>query len=401
MKKPMQADPIPLTRTPGSDTDSRGTASREDPGIFHPGPSLLDLDHDKWAAWLRQRKEPRFRQAQIEHWIYRKFADRFSSMTDLPPALRGELEQEFSVLPLELETYSVSETGDTLKALFRLQDGEFIEAVLMLYNRRQTLCISSQAGCAMGCSFCATGLGGLSRNLTAGEIVGQVLFLSRILACPHQFHVKLKTQRTRVSNIVYMGMGEPLHNYEAVWSSIRTLVSQQYYGLGARHVTVSTIGLVPQIRAMAQEPIPVRLAVSLHAPNDQLRQQLVPPAQRWRLDTLMDAVRHYLNATNRRVTFEYVMLKGVNDDPALGKELGRLLRGMLCHINLIPFNPIPGDSFRASSDDQIRNFAAQVRAFGLPVSIRVRRGVKMAAGCGQLQLRREGQLVKAESIHSR
>ncbi len=352
-----------------------------------PQSSLLDLASDAWAVWLRHQGEPRFRQGQIEDWVYRKYVDRFSAMTNLPPALREKLEQEFAVLPLELETYSVSENGDTLKALFRLHDGEYIESVLMLYDKRQTLCISSQAGCAMGCKFCATGLGGLSRNLTSGEIVGQVLFLSRLLARPHEFGVTLQTRQSRVSNIVFMGMGEPLHNYDAVWSAIRSLVAPQYYGLGARQVTVSTIGLVPQMLAMAQEPIPVRLAVSLHAPDDQLRAQLIPPARRWQLAAILDAVRRYVAATNRRVTFEYVMLEGVNDDPALGTRLGKLLRGLLCHVNLIPFNPIPGDTFRAPSDRHIQNFAALVRAHGIPVSVRVRRGVKMDAGCGQLRLR--------------
>lgn len=387
MKDPMQSDPlaIPLSQVVPSATH-RIPCPEEAPHGRQKS-SLLDLAPDAWAAWLRQRGEPRFRQSQIENWVYHRYVDRFAAMTNLPPALRVQLDLEFAVLPLMLETHSVSANGDTLKALFRLQDGEYVESVLMLYDKRQTLCISSQAGCAMGCKFCATGLGGLSRNLTAGEIVGQVLSLSRMLVQPHEFGVTLKTQQSRVSNIVFMGMGEPLHNYDAVWSSIRSLVSKRYYGLGARHITVSTIGLVPQMLAMAQESIPVRLAVSLHAPDDQLRTQLVPPAQRWNLEAILDAVRRYIQATNRRVTFEYVMLAGVNDDPALGRKLGKLLRGLLCHVNLIPFNPIPGDTFRSPSDKHIQDFAAQVRAYGLPVSIRVRRGVKMDAGCGQLRLR--------------
>ncbi len=388
MKRPLStaaSRPLPLSQTIPTATQPDNTS----PGAIKT--SLLDLPPDTWTSWLHHRQEPPFRRTQMEDWIYRKYVDRFAAMTNLPPALRTQLAQEFAVLPLELETYSVSRRQDTLKALFRLQDGESVEAVLMLYDKRQTLCISSQAGCAMGCQFCATGLGGLSRNLTPGEIVGQVLFLSRLLAYPQLFDIHLKAHRARVSNIVYMGMGEPLHNYEAVWSSIRMLVSPHLYGLGARHVTVSTIGLAPQIVAMAREDLPVRLAVSLHAPNDALRTQLVPPAQRWKLKALLHAVKRYIQATNRRVTFEYVMLAGVNDDLSLAVQLGELLRGLLCHVNLIPFNPIPGDTFQSSTDDHIREFAMQVRACGLPVSVRVRRGISMDAGCGQLRLRTESQ----------
>lgn len=355
-------------------------------------PNLLDLGTDGLAALMTRLGEPNYRIRQIEHWVYRKFTDRFANMSNLPPGLRRILDSHYTVLPLALDTLQVSRTGDALKVLFRLEDGAQIEAVLMLYDRRQTLCISSQVGCAMGCRFCATGLDGLARNLTPGEIMGQVLYLSMMLARPEVWDLDLKASGTRVSNIVYMGMGEPFHNYDAVWHSIRTLVSGRYYGLGARNITVSTVGLAPQILAMAQEKLPVRLAVSLHAPNDTLRAQIVPPARRWSIQDILAAVCTYIGRTNRRVTFEYVMLEGWNDDPALGTELGRLLHGLLCHVNLIPFNPIPGDQFRAAPAARIQAFAAHVQAEGIPVSIRVRRGIEMDAGCGQLRKRESAAL---------
>ena len=349
--------------------------------------SLLDLDADGLVELAGRMGEPAYRARQMEHWLYRKFVRSSQEMRNLPRPTRDWLERHCTVMPLALEWLVASRDRDTVKVLFRLPDGECIEAVLMLYDRRQTLCISSQAGCAMGCTFCATGLDGLTRNLTPGEIVGQVLFLSRLLAEPGDHGVSLNPSSRRVSNIVFMGMGEPFHNYEAVWSAIRTLVSPDRYGLGARGITVSTIGLPARIEAMADEPLPVNLAVSLHAPHDELRAQIVPPARRWPLGTLLEAVRLYTEKTNRRVSFEYVMLDGINDHPELADQLAHRLRGLLCHINLIPFNPIPGDRYGATPDDRIRQFASRIRKAGLPVSIRLRRGIEMDAGCGQLRAR--------------
>lgn len=349
--------------------------------------SLLDTSPQDLAADFLHRREPDYRLQQVRDWVYKGLASGFSEMTNLPSDLRSSLAETYDVWPLKLETHSVSKKKDTLKVLFRLNDGESVEAVLMLYNRRQTLCISSQVGCAMGCTFCATGLDGLTRNLTPGEIVGQVLALARILGRQEQYGFSLQAHRSQVSNIVFMGMGEPFHNYAAVWDSIQTLVSLDYFGLSPRNITVSTVGLAPQIRKMALEPLPVRLAISLHAPNDELRAQIVPPAKRWPISEILLATRKYVEKTRRRVTFEYVMLDGLNDSPSLGSDLGHLLRGLNCHVNLIPFNPIPGDLFQPSSAARTQAFAAAVNDSGIPTTVRVRRGIEMDAGCGQLRKR--------------
>lgn len=350
-------------------------------------PALLDLSHADMADILARKGQPSFRVTQLRKWIYQDLAADFSEMSNLPRSLRQDLGSEYALWPVSLDTYTVSRSGDTLKGLFRLPDGECVEAVLMLYDRRQTLCISSQAGCAMGCSFCATGLDGLTRNLTPGEIVGQALALARLLARRKELGLDLAASNSHVSNIVFMGMGEPLHNYRAVWSAIRTLCSADGFGMSPRHVTVSTVGLTPRIREMAEEGASVRLAVSLHAPNDELRSRIVPPSRRWPLGDLLEASRFYAERSGRRVTFEYVMLRDLNDAPELGAELGRRLRGLNSHVNLIPYNPIPGDPHQPSSEGRTREFAAAVRRHGVSATIRVRRGIEMEAGCGQLRRR--------------
>ncbi len=360
-------------------------------------PSLLDVTPSALTAALVERGEPAYRAKQVQHWIYRRFAADFAEMTNLSGGLRQSLADTYAVWPLRLGPYTVSRHRDTLKALFQLQDGEAVEAVLMLYDRRQTLCISSQVGCAMGCTFCATGLDGLTRNLTAGEIVGQVLGLARMLGRRAELGLPLDARQSHVSNIVFMGMGEPLHNYAAVWEAVRTMAAPDLFGLSPRNITISTVGLVPQIRTMAQEPLPVRLAISLHAPNDALRARLVPPARRWPIAEILGAAQEYTRRTQRRVTFEYVMLQRVNDDPHLGMELGRRLQGLHCHVNLIPFNPIPGDTFQSSSLARMQAFAAAVKRSGIATTIRVRRGIEMEAGCGQLRRRLLRQPPAADS----
>ncbi len=359
--------------------------------MTHVKPSLLDVSPSELTSALTRAGEPAYRIKQVQDWIYQDLVSDFSEMTNLPVHLRQALAEAYDIWPLSLDIYTVSRNRNTLKALFRLQDGECVEAVLMLYDRRQTLCISSQVGCAMGCTFCATGLDGLTRNLTAGEIIGQVLALASMLRRRQELELPLDAYRSHVSNIVFMGMGEPFHNYKAVWDSVRSLTAPHFFGLSPRNITISTVGLVPQIRAMAHEPLPVRMAISLHAPNDELRSQIVPPARRWPIAEILEAVRNYTDHTGRRVTFEYVMLNDLNDDPRLGMELGRRLRSLNCHVNLIPFNPIPGDVFQPSPANRIQAFAAAVNQAGITTTIRVRRGIEMEAGCGQLRKRIELQ----------
>ena len=354
-------------------------------GVPPIGGSLLDCSLQELTETVQATGAPAYRARQIHEWIYRKYARSFEEMTNLPRAMRADLAARATLTPLEPVTRRVSKAGDTQKALFQLPDGETVEAVLMLYDRRRTLCISSQAGCAMGCTFCATAQGGLRRNLTAGEIVAQVLFFAHYLR-DADAGPKMRVKRpTTVTNIVLMGMGEPMHNYENVWTAIRRLTAADGFGLGARHITLSTVGLIPMIDRMADEGIQVNLAVSLHAPNNDLRSKLVPPSRRYPVDELLASVRRYIAKTNRRVTFEYALMRDVNDSPALAEDLADKLRGILCHVNLIPLNPIPNSPFQPTSDRDAQRFAEILRAGGVSTTVRIRRGIEIDAGCGQLR----------------
>jgi len=369
-----------VTRT----APSRPTASATDGNGLR---DILDESVEQIAAQLEVWGERPFRARQIWQWLYRHVADRFSAMDNLPVALRRRLAETYSLQPLRPLLTEVSADRLSRKVLFSLPDGATIEAVLMFYRKRRTLCISTQAGCAMGCPFCATGLGGFVRNLTPGEIIAQVLYFARWLDDPQADGPAAAPvpRPTRVTNIVFMGMGEPFANYDAVWTAIRRLTDDQGFNLAARHMTISTVGLVPGIRRMAQEPLQVNLAISLHAPNDALRDRLIPVNQRYPLTTLLAAVRAYIAATNRRVTFEYAMMRDLNDSPALAEALARLLQGMLAHVNLIPLNPVAGSLYQPSSAERIRAFLAVLRAHHIPATLRLRRGVEIGAGCGQLK----------------
>ena len=254
----------------------------------------MDCSLKELTETVQATGAPAYRARQIHEWIYQKYARSFEEMTNLPRAMRADLAAKAMLMPLEPITRRVSKAGDTQKVLFQLPDGETVEAVLMLYDRRRTLCISSQAGCAMGCTFCATAQGGLRRNLTAGEIVAQVLFFAHYLRNADE-RPKMRVKRpTTVTNVVFMGMGEPMHNYENVWTAIRRLTAADGFGLGARHITLSTVGLIPMIDRMADEGIQVNLAISLHAPNNALRSKLVPPSRRYPVDELLASVRRYI-----------------------------------------------------------------------------------------------------------
>lgn len=355
--------------------------------------SLLDLSQAELAAYLQAMGQPAYRARQVWDWLYRHYALNFDAMANLPKSLRAELDARAVASPLKTVAQVAAQDKDTLKVLFELHDGQTIEAVLMLYDKRRTLCISSQAGCAMGCTFCATALGGLARNLTAGEIVAQVLYFACYLAqaddAPDAEFADvpaLNVERpTQVTNIVLMGMGEPMHNYRNVWTALRRLTDADGFGLGARHITLSTVGLVPMIDRMADEGIQVGLAVSLHAPNDELRNTLTPINSRYPLDELLGAVERYIAKTNRRVTFEYALMRGINDSPALAQELASKIKHLLSHVNLIPLNPVPNSPFQPTSDEDTAAFADILRAHGISTTVRLRRGIEINAGCGQLQ----------------
>ena len=340
-----------------------------------PNPTLLDLSRHELAASVEEHGGPSFRAQQIWQAVYRDLACSYEAITTLPLSLRTLLATE---LPLEalvpIESIE-SANGDTRKVLFRLVDGETIETVLMRYAQRRTACLSTQVGCSVGCSFCATGRGGFVRNLTVGEIVGQALHFAR----------ELRGCTERLTNIVYMGMGEPFLNYDATLKSVRILNDQNGFALGARAFTVSTVGIVPGIERFAEENLQVNLAVSLHAASDTLRDRLVPSNRRYPLDKLVRACRGYTERTNRRVTFEIALIEGVNDSQTHAHEVAALLCDLLCHVNLIALNPTPGCSFRPSSRERTQEYVGELQRAGIPLTIRLRRGVEIQAGCGQLR----------------
>lgn len=308
-------------------------------------------------------------------WIYRHDVERVGQMTNLSKELRERLESMAHIERLLIEAEELSADG-TRKLLLRLHDGPTVEAVMIPDGSRRTACISSQAGCGIGCPFCATGLGGLVRNLSAGEIVDQILAIQRVTG-------------ERVSNVVFMGMGEPFANYRQVIKAARLLSDPNGLGIGARHITISTSGVVPAIRRFASEERQFVLAVSLHAATDDVRDYLVPLNRKYPIAELMDACRHYIQETGRRVTFEYVMIHEVNDGREQATQLVRLLKGMLCHVNLIPLNPVPESGLERSSRERVQQFAKTLRAAGIEVTVRRERGTDIQAACGQLRRSRQ------------
>ncbi|HEV7216328.1 MAG TPA: 23S rRNA (adenine(2503)-C(2))-methyltransferase RlmN, partial [Chloroflexota bacterium] len=308
----------------------------------------------------------------------------YDDMSDLPLALRRQLAERLPLLAPDVVDSRRSADGGTEKVLLRLTDGAAIETVLMRQpardGMRNTICLSTQVGCAIGCPFCATGQAGWVRNLSSGEIIAQVAHWQRVLLA----------EGAALDNVVYMGMGEPMGNYAATLRSVAVLNQPDGFGIGARHITVSTSGLAPQIERLAQEPYQINLAVSLHAANDALRDSMVPINRTYPLDRLLEAVRSYIAKTNRRVSFEYVLLSGVNDGPEQAEELATLLRGLLCHVNLIPLNPEPSGKFSVPRQEEIARFAAIVRERHIPCTVRVDRGQDIAAACGQLARQERG-----------
>ncbi len=339
--------------------------------------TLLDLNRDELMAFLAECGEPQYRAKQIWQAIYRDLVPSYEAITPLPKGLRTSLAESLPVEPLHPVESITSRDKRTHKALFRLADGETIETVLMLYEHRRTVCLSTQVGCAIGCPFCATGKSGFTRDLTAGEIVSQALHFAR----------ELHKREERLTNIVYMGMGEPFLNYEATMKSIRILNDPNGFSLGARHLTVSTVGIIPEIERFTREDLQVNLAISLHAGDDALRDRLVPINRRYPLTPLIRACRDYIEATHRRVTFEVALIDGVNDAPEEARKIASLLAGLLCHVNLIPLNPIPASPLRPSSRERTDAFAGLLEEAGIPVTVRLGRGIKIQAGCGQLRAR--------------
>jgi 23S rRNA (adenine2503-C2)-methyltransferase len=322
---------------------------------------------------MRGWGEPAYRGRQVFHWIHRRGVLDPRTMTDLPSSLRTRLESAASEEVRRLRSVD----GLTSKLLLRLHDGQEIEAVEMKTappgaGGRKTICVSTQAGCAMGCVFCVTGQFGFARNLDAGEVVEQV--------------IRFNAPNDPVTNVVFMGMGEPLANYDETLRAIRLLLHPDGLRLGARRITLSTSGLVPQMRRLADERLQIGLAVSLHAPEDELRSRLMPVNRRWPIAEVLAATDYYVEQTGRRVSFEYTLMAGVNDSDALADALALLLRGRLCHVNLIPLNPSEDPALHASSTERALAFERRLRQAGIATTIRVTRGRDILAACGQLRL---------------
>jgi 23S rRNA (adenine2503-C2)-methyltransferase len=381
--------------------------------------NLYDLSLAEMERLAVDWGQPAYRARQIFRQLYVNLVDTPLAMTDLPLALRERLAAETRLEPLTPEQVQTADNGLTRKALFRLSGGTLVESVLMIYPDRATVCVSTQAGCAMGCVFCATGMLGLLRNLSPGEIIAQIVWAAREMrrfaaGCQYAQATRLPeddawwapddlesdapsvpavSHASRLTNIVFMGMGEPFANYDRWWRAVEIIHDPHGLNMGARSMTVSTVGLVPGIRRLATEALPINLAISLHAPDDDLRSALMPVNRRYPLAALLDATRDYLAATGRRVSFEYVLLQGKNDEPEHAAKLAALLRGEagpaglplhLVHVNLIPWNPVPGMPLGRSERRRVLAFQRILRERGIACTVRVERGVAIAAACGQL-----------------
>jgi 23S rRNA (adenine2503-C2)-methyltransferase len=335
---------------------------------------VYDLTLPAWQQWVSENKEPAFRAGQIFDWLYVKRVDSFDEMSNLPKSLREKLEDQFEFVTLTEITRLESKDG-TVKFLFGLHDEHAIETVLMRHNYGNSVCVTTQVGCRIGCTFCASTLGGLKRNLTTGEIVAQVVKAQKLIDAENE----------RVSSIVVMGSGEPFENYEATMDFFRIINDDKGLNIGQRHITVSTSGIVPNIYKFADENTQINLAISIHAPNDALRSKLMPVNRRFPFEEVMDACKYYIEKTGRRITFEYALIGSVNDRPEHAEELGDVLKGMLCHVNLIPVNYVPERDYVRTPRDDIFEFKRILDKKQINTTIRREQGHDIAAACGQLR----------------
>lgn len=341
---------------------------------------LLDVTRKELAAWIEGVGERAYRAKQIHEWIFHRRAEDFSQMDNLPKGLRQRLADEWSIFTSRVVRHSSDDDG-TRKLLLGFERGGAVETVLIPQEDRWTVCMSTQVGCGMGCVFCASGLDGVERNLSRGEMLEQLLRLRNLLPLEE-----------RIARIVVMGMGEPLANLSELLETLATATSPEGLGISGRHITVSTVGLPGKIRQLASLNRSYHLAVSLHAPNDELRQQIVPTAKKTSLQEILAAADEYRSATGRQLTFEYVLLAGVNDSPAHAKELAKLLGRRDAFVNLIPFNPVAGLPYRTPKPEATNDFASILRQSGFAVKIRKRKGSKIDAACGQLRRSTENSL---------
>lgn len=333
--------------------------------------NLLDYTLEELKVWMKENGESAFRGQQVLSWVYKGVIE-FEGMKNMPKNLISKLKENFVIdLPKIIEVYKSNIDG-TEKFLFGFKDGNLIESVLMRYKHGNSICISTQVGCAMGCKFCASTIEGKVRNLTTGEILSQVLVVQNYI-------------NERISNIVLMGSGEPLDNYENVVKFLEVVSAEYGLNIGQRHITLSTCGLVPKIYELADRELSVTLAISLHAFSDEKRKEIMPIANKYSINEILEACQYYIRKTNRRITFEYALVKDVNDGTEDAKALGRLLKGMLCHVNLIPVNEIKENSYKRSSKKSIDDFSEILKNHGIEVTVRREMGSDINAACGQLR----------------
>jgi 23S rRNA (adenine2503-C2)-methyltransferase len=351
-----------------------------------PPQALCDLSASDLVTWCEDHDATSYRAVQIRRWLFGKRVNDYDSMHDVPASLRTTLEAELPLFSSKVIDHRIA-TDRTEKLLLELSDGEHVECVLMRETKRRTVCVSTQVGCGMGCVFCASGLLGLKRNLSTAEILEQVLYIDRLLG-----------EDERITNMVVMGIGEPLANLSALLPAVDTLNEKGGMGLGARRITISTVGLPEKIRELAGHGKKYNLAVSLHAPNDELRNRIVPVNDRTGIDEILAAADEYFDRTGRRVTYEYVLLGGLNDAAEHARELAALLKQRHAHVNLIPMNPVSETDFVAPTDAAISRFFDFLEQAGVPTTLRKRKGADIDAACGQLRLVRETQQASADIV---
>ncbi len=337
-------------------------------------PLINDFSREELTEKISEMGEPAYRAKQIWQMLYKQLIQSPMDFSNIPKEFRQKLDDAYCFNPLHAEKDLKSSDGQTNKLLFRLWDDRLIESVLMRYKERNTICISTQVGCPMNCAFCATGQMGFIRNLSAGEIVAQIIYFAALL----------KSEGQKLTNIVVMGMGEPFHNYEAVMKAMNIINDPEGMNFGERRITISTVGIIPRIEQFTSAHRQINLAVSLHAPSNTIRDQIIPANKKYPLDQLLEACRNYTEKTGRRITFEYALIHGLNDNYENAMLLSKRLKGMLCHVNLIPLNSTSKYEGSGSNHDRVNSFKSVLDRNGIPCSVRLKRGIDIGAGCGQL-----------------
>ncbi|MBW9170825.1 23S rRNA (adenine(2503)-C(2))-methyltransferase RlmN [Clostridium estertheticum] len=333
--------------------------------------NILDMDLEELKQWMKSNGESKFRAKQVFDWIYKDICE-FENMNNIPQSVREKLQTNFYIgIPRLIEEYT-SKNNDTRKYLFELSDGNLIECVVMKYKHGNSICISTQVGCRMGCKFCASTIGGMIRNISPGEMLAQILKAQQLI-------------NERISNVVLMGSGEPFDNFDNVMKFLEIVNSENGLNIGQRHITISTCGIVPKIKEFADFNMQITLAISLHAPSDEIRVKSMPIANKYSIAEIIDVSKYYIDKTNRRITFEYALVKGLNDSKQDAEKLSALLKDMLCHVNLIPVNEIKENELKRSSNDDVTEFKRVLEANNIQTTIRREMGLDINAACGQLR----------------